>query len=148
MHIYLFARSAHRHLDCYSACLGNGVRQYPLSDTIWVSGLSVGIKKWHLCHFILYSLLILLFSSEIGCNCDDNTNIFTFCIILCQEKFCIVFIESGIVNSNHNAVSSYIAAYTAVAVLHLCDISKSYDVSFFCFCNFIVVIVISVGIPL
>ena len=55
------------------------------------------------------------FFSEIGCNCDDNTNIFTLFALsfLSREIFVSSFIESGTLSIPIiTPFSSYIAAYT------------------------------------
>ena len=100
---------------------GQWVRQYPLSDTIRVSGL---IKSWYSTKpvgkmstgFCFYSSTNFTdFFSEIGCNCDDNTNIFTLFALsfLSREIFVSSFIESGTLSIPIiTPFSSYIAAYT------------------------------------
>lgn len=118
-HIYLFARSAQQVFGLLLRSPGQWVRQYPLSDTIRVSGL---IKSWYkkngtfVPFFYTYSSTnFTVFFSEIGCNCDDNTNIFTFLALsfLSREIFVSSFIESGTLSIPIiTPFSSYIAAYT------------------------------------
>ena len=119
--IYLFARSAQQVFGLLLRSPGQWVRQYPLSDTIRVSGL---IKSWYSTKpvgkmstgFCFYSSTNFTdFFSEIGCNCDDNTNIFTLFALsfLSREIFVSSFIESGTLSIPIiTPFSSYIAAYT------------------------------------